>query len=71
LVAFINASVVIIILIFLLAYAISAAQEGVVAAVKARVSEVKRWGGWILIIIGAWFILLAIFAGFFARVFPV
>jgi len=31
----------------------------------------KRWGGRILLVVGAWLIALAVFAGFFARVFPV
>jgi len=32
---------------------------------------VKRWGGWILVVVGAWFLVLAIFAGFFESIFLV
>jgi hypothetical protein len=32
---------------------------------------VKRWGGWVLAGVGGWFIALAVFADFFADVFPV
>jgi hypothetical protein len=70
-VAFANAALVIVVLMFVLAFAIAGAQETVIATVRAHVGEVKRWGGWILTVVGAWFILLAIFADFFARIFPV
>jgi cytochrome c biogenesis protein CcdA len=62
---------VIVLLMFTLALAVAAAQDRMVAAVRARVAEVKRWGGWILIFVGVWFILLAVFADFFGRLFPV
>jgi hypothetical protein len=32
---------------------------------------VKRWGGRILIAVGVWFLVLALFADFFEGVFPV
>jgi len=32
---------------------------------------VKRWGGHVLITLGLWFIALAVFADFFAELFPV
>lgn len=38
---------------------------------KARTKDVKRWGGYVLLLIGSWLILLAIFADFFATLFPV
>lgn len=56
---------------FLLAFAVGTAQEGVIAAVHAHLGAVKRWGGRILIAVGIWFIALAVFADFFARLFPV
>ncbi|HBY97248.1 MAG: hypothetical protein M5U01_28945 [Ardenticatenaceae bacterium] len=69
--AFANAALVVVLLMFLLAFAIASAQEGIIAVVRAHVGEVKRWGGRILIAVGIWFIALAAFAGFFARLFPV
>ena len=69
--AFANAALVIVLLMFLLVFAIATAQETVIATLRAHVGLVKRWGGWILIIVGAWFILLAVFADFFALLFPV
>lgn len=71
LVAFANAAVTMVLLIFGLALAIATAQERLVATLQARAAEVKRWGGWILLLVGAWFLVLAIFADFFARLFPV
>jgi hypothetical protein len=35
------------------------------------VHEVKRWGGWVLILVGLWLMALGIWAGFFASLFPV
>jgi hypothetical protein len=70
-VAFANAAVVIVLLMFLLVFGIATAQETVIATLRAHVGQVKHWGGWILIIVGAWFIILAVFADFFALLFPV
>lgn len=69
--AFANAALVIVFLMFLLAFAVATAQEAAIAAVRAHLGEVKRLGGWILTVVGAWFILLGVFADFFARLFPV
>jgi hypothetical protein len=32
---------------------------------------VKRWGGRIFVAVGIWFLALAVFAHFFAHLFPV
>jgi hypothetical protein len=32
---------------------------------------VKRWAGWVLVAVGVWFIILAVFADLFMRIFPV
>ncbi|MBI2843910.1 MAG: hypothetical protein HYX78_10965 [Armatimonadetes bacterium] len=56
---------------FGLSLAVSTAQETIVATLRARMEDVKRWGGWILLIVGIWLIILAAFARFFARIFPV
>lgn len=47
------------------------AQEGVTARIMTGAPTVKRWGGYVLIVVGAWFIALGVFADFFARVVPV
>lgn len=59
------------VLIFTLAFAIATAQESLIREVRAHLSDVKRWGGRILLIVGAWFIILSVFADFFADIFPV
>ena len=56
---------------FALAVLVATAQQATVEAVQAGAPAVKRWGGRILLVVGAWLIALAVFAGFFARVFPV
>lgn len=71
LVAFVNAALVVVGLMFLLALGIGSAQERVINTMRARSSDIKRWGGWIVTAVGTWFIILAAFADFFARIFPV
>jgi hypothetical protein len=56
---------------FGLALSLGSAQQRVVTAMEAGAPAVKRWGGRILVLVGTWFIVLAIFTGFFARIFPV
>jgi hypothetical protein len=65
------AAVVIMALMFIAALTVSRAQEGTVARIQASAPAVKRWGGAVLILVGVWFVSLAVFADFFARVFPV
>ena len=56
---------------FALALAIALAQERTVESIETRTPAVKRWGGRILLLVGAWFVALGVFAGFFADLFPV
>ncbi|MGH2748817.1 MAG: hypothetical protein ACRDKB_12980 [Actinomycetota bacterium] len=56
---------------FVLVTAVVTARETVVARLRASTGRIKRWGGWVLVLVGAWFIALAIWADYFATVFPV
>jgi hypothetical protein len=69
--AFAVAAVVIVLLMFTVSVAIATAQEGMIAAFRTHVKDVKRWGAWILIAVGAWLLVLAAFADFFVGMFPV
>lgn len=69
--AFIAAALMITLLIFTLALAIAFAQEKVVETLRSETVKVKRAGGWILIAVGTWLILLSIWAKTFTRIFPV
>lgn len=71
LIAFGVAAVMMVILMFVLALVIGSAQTRRVDAMKAGAPTVKRWGGRILLALGAWFIALGVFAPFFVDVFPV
>jgi uncharacterized protein involved in cysteine biosynthesis len=62
---------VLVVLMVALAVLVATAQQRTVDALRAGAPAVKRWGGRILLVVGAWLIALAVFAGFFARVFPV
>jgi cytochrome c biogenesis protein CcdA len=65
------AAAALVLLLFALALALATAQDRTVRAMREGAPAVKRWGGRILIAVGVWFLALSIFAGFFARVFPV
>lgn len=71
LLAFVVAAITIVLLLLGVSYAVGTAQECVVARLRANAPAVKRWGGYILIGVGAWFIILSVFADFFSRIFPV
>lgn len=69
--AFVAASVVLVGLLFVAALSISGAQDRTVSRIRAQAPTVKRWGGWILVAVGVWFLALAVFADRFADLFPV
>ncbi|MGH2694851.1 MAG: hypothetical protein ACRDJJ_08555 [Actinomycetota bacterium] len=65
------AAATLVVLMLVLVSAIGTAQERVVSRLRASPAFVKRWGGWILVLVGGWFLALAMWADFFAQVFPV
>jgi multisubunit Na+/H+ antiporter MnhB subunit len=60
-----------VVLLFAAAFGVARAEEATLDRVKAQAPTVKRWGGRILIAVGVWFLVLALFADFFEGVFPV
>lgn len=50
---------------------VAGAQVVVAARVQAHAPAVKRWSGVALIVVGVWLLALAVFADFFAGLFPV
>lgn len=56
---------------FALAVLLASARERLVESIQRGAPTVKRWGGTVLMVVGAWFVVLGVFAGFFADVFPV
>ncbi|MEX2210348.1 MAG: hypothetical protein WD689_01095 [Gaiellaceae bacterium] len=69
--AFAVAALVIVALLFAAASGVARAQQATVERIKAQAPAVKRWGGFVLLGVGAWFIVLAVFADAFADLFPV
>jgi len=69
--AFIVAAVTVTGLRMALALSVGYAQERVIRAMRESSRYVHRWSGAILILVGAWLILLSVWAQQFARVFPV
>jgi len=68
--AFATAGVVLVLMFVALSFVVGRAQEHTLNRIQASSREVKRWGGWVLVGVGTWFIVLAIWADFFARIFP-
>ncbi len=62
---------VLVLLLFGAALGVAVAQERLVERVQASAPTIKRWGGLVLLAVGAWFIALGIFATTFAGLFPV
>ena len=56
---------------FTLAILLATAREELVDSIRDGAPTIKRWGGRVLIAVGAWFIVLGVFADFFAHIFPV
>jgi hypothetical protein len=69
--AFAMAALVLVALVFASAFAVAGAQEATLERFKAQAAGVKRWGGRVLVLLGGWFVALALFADFFADLFPV
>ncbi len=69
--AFVVAAAVLTACVFAASFWVSRAERSTLQRIEARAPQVKRWTGWVLVAVGVWFIVLAVFADFFADVFPV
>ncbi|MGH2663508.1 MAG: hypothetical protein ACRDH8_12065 [Actinomycetota bacterium] len=69
--AFAVAGLAIVLLASASALTVALAQERLGGRLEAAGPTMKRWGGWILVVVGGWFVALGVFADFIARVFPV
>lgn len=56
---------------FTLSLLVASAQERTVESLRAAGPAVRRWGGYVLVVVGGWLVVLGIFADFFAELFPV
>lgn len=69
--AFVVAALAIMACLFAAAFGVASAERATLERIEARGPQVKRWTGWVLVAVGAWLLALAVFAEFFAGVFPV
>ena len=58
-------------LMFTLAILVGAAQDRVIATLREGTGQMKRWSAFILVIVGAWLIVLAIWADILANLLSV
>lgn len=68
--AFLLAALTMMWLMFGLAIAIATAQDSLIKRLRARTPQIKRWSGLILIGVGTWTALLAIWPALFFWLFP-
>ena len=61
----------IVLLSFVAAVSVVLAKGRVTERIGASAPTVKRWEGYVLVMVGLWFVAPGVFADFFARVFPV
>jgi cytochrome c biogenesis protein CcdA len=69
--AFVVAALTMVLVMALLVTAIGFAQTRVVRSMKMNTQSVKRLGGAVLVVVGIWLIVLAIWANAFTRLFSV
>ncbi len=69
--AFVVAAGALVVLAFAAAVTVAVAQERVATRLMAAAPAMKRWGGFVLVVVGLWFVALGLFAETFAEVFPV
>lgn len=69
--AFVTASAVIVILMFAIAVLVSTAREHTIHSLRLATGKARQFGGIMLVGVGIWFIVIAIWADFFADLFPV
>ncbi|MGH8945480.1 MAG: hypothetical protein ACRDVL_04965 [Acidimicrobiia bacterium] len=53
------------------AFVVSGERQRIIGRIARQAPTIKRWGGWILLAVGVWLVALAVFADFFAGLFPV
>jgi len=70
-VTFLITAFTIVFVMALLVILIGAAQNRILRLLRASPQRVKRWGGFILILVGSWLIVLAIWSDAFSHIFPV
>lgn len=62
---------VLVLLLFAAAVGVAVAQERLVERLRAGAPAVKHWGGYVLMVVGAWFLVLGVLAEPFSQLFPV
>lgn len=70
-VAFAVTAVVLVLLLFAAALGVAVGQERLVEQLRSSAPSIKHWGGYVLMLVGAWFLALGVFADRFAGLFPV
>ena len=71
LVAFLIAALTIAVVMAILGFAIGLARVKVVTSMKGSTQTVKQGGGFVLLLVGVWLVLLAVWADLFVKIlFP-
>lgn len=65
------AAVVLVVLLLGASFLAVGARETTLQRARASAPAIKRWSGYVLVLVGAWFVALGIWAEEFAGLFPV
>lgn len=57
--------------LFAAAMGVARAEQATLDRIEARAPRVKRWTGLVVLVVGVWLLVLAVFADAFSVVFPV
>ncbi|MFP5333449.1 MAG: hypothetical protein ACLGHX_13945 [Acidimicrobiia bacterium] len=57
--------------LFVATIAVGTSHSAVAKRLELAAPAVKRWSGWVLVLIGVWFLALSVFVGTFRDLFPV
>ena len=64
-------ALVLVLLLVAAALSVAISQERLVVQFRSSAPAVKHWGGYVLMLVGAWFVVLGIFANTLACLCPV
>jgi protein-S-isoprenylcysteine O-methyltransferase Ste14 len=69
--AYTVAAATLVTLILVSAVIVTLGRDAAVGDLRSVAPRIKRWAGWVLVGVGGWFVLLAVFSEQFVEVFPV
>ncbi len=70
-VAYLVTGVTLVMLILVSAVVVAVGRDAAIGDLTTLAPSIKKWAGWVLVAVGGWFFLLAVFSEQFVDLFPV